>query len=60
MLFEEPYLYVAQDGNYGDPHGLLIVDTADWTSDDWYDLEMTKDQERVTKALEINKNKEVK
>lgn len=27
--------YIAQDGSYGDAHGLVIVDTTAWSDADW-------------------------
>lgn len=27
--------YFATDGSYGDAEGLVVVDTSDWTDDEW-------------------------
>ena len=31
--------YFAEDGNYGDANGIVIVDTTKWTEADWDKLE---------------------
>ena len=28
-------MYIANDGSYGDADGIVILDTAGWTGDDW-------------------------
>lgn len=32
---DKNYTYFAVDGSYGDANNILVVDTTDWTEDDW-------------------------
>ena len=45
--------YFAQDGNYGDATELIIVDTTNWTEDDWLLIEDATDSERADMAERI-------
>ena len=45
--------YFAMDGNYGDSHGLVIINTSAWTQEDWDAIEMAGDYDRIVVALEI-------
>lgn len=54
-------MYIARDGSYGDADGILLVDTAAWTGDDWEDFNQAAEDEdsflMEDIALEINKRK---
>jgi len=45
--------YFALDGNYGDASGLTIIDTTDWTEQDFSHLEEVGDQDRPLAARAI-------
>jgi hypothetical protein len=45
--------YFAMDGNYGNAHGLVIIDTADWTDADWDRVENATDDDRFIVAVAI-------
>ena len=45
--------YFAMDGNYGDSHGLVVLDTSRWSDDNWDAIENSPDEERIIIALEI-------
>lgn len=45
--------YFAMDGNYGDSHGLVTLDTSAWTQENWDAIEMASDHDRISVALEI-------
>jgi hypothetical protein len=45
------YTYFAEDGNYGDASGLVIVDTSDWTEEQWQMIEGTSDGFRPVRAF---------
>lgn len=45
--------YFATDGNYGDANGLVLVDTTNWTEDDWLLIEDAHDSERADMAERI-------
>lgn len=38
--------YFSQDGNYGDADALLVVDTTDWTNEDWDEIDEAPDYDR--------------
>lgn len=42
--------YIAADGNYGDAGSLAIVDTTDWTDEDWGALDEESDWNRPETA----------
>lgn len=49
--------YFAEDGNYGDATGILVVDTTNWLGRDWVQIEDSTDSTRLTTARAIhNKN----
>lgn len=45
--------YFAMDGNYGDSHGTIIIDTSAWTADDWDAIENASDHDRIVVATTI-------
>lgn len=45
--------YFAMDGNYGDAHGTIIIDTSAWTADDWDAIESASDHDRIVVATTI-------
>ena len=44
--------YFAADGNYGSADGLVLVDTSNWTEEQWQMIEDTSDSFRPTRARE--------
>jgi len=46
-------LYVAEDGNYGDAHNMLLVDASNFTPEDWDALNYVGDTDRQFEATEI-------
>jgi hypothetical protein len=46
--------YFAVDGNYGDASGLTIIDTTDWTEEDFTHIEEVRDQDRPLAARAIS------
>ena len=51
--------YFAVDGNYGNADGIVIVDTASWTEDDWQVIDEAGDRDRASVALALAKLDEV-
>lgn len=47
--------YFAADGNYGDALDLVVVDTADWSDEDWALIDEAFDGDRPKIAEEITK-----
>lgn len=47
--------YFAEDGNYGDANGLVVIETTRWTELDWEDIEMSSDESRPATAETISK-----
>jgi hypothetical protein len=45
--------YFAGDGNYGAADRVAIVDTGEWSEDDWLELEEAYDLDRMDVALKI-------
>ena len=45
--------YFAMDGNYGDSHGVIIIDTSTWSQEDWDAIEMAGDYDRIVVATNI-------
>ena len=45
--------YLALDGNYGVAHGLIVIDTAQWTDDDWDLIDNASDYDRFSVAITI-------
>lgn len=46
--------YFAEDGSYGDAKGMVIVNTQDFTEDDWMTLEIILEEYRPNYALELS------
>lgn len=42
--------YFAQDGNYGSADGITVVDTEEWTDEDWQAIDECLDDERPWQA----------
>lgn len=55
-LAEVAVSYFAEDGNFGDADGLVVIETTKWTDNDWEELESASDWERP-KTAEIISNK---
>lgn len=51
-------LYVAADGNYGDAYGMALVDTTGWDAADYERLDEATDEDRISVAEAIAKEKE--
>jgi hypothetical protein len=47
--------YFAADGSYGCSHGLSVMDTSQWTDEDWYRIDEASDGNRVDIAREIHR-----
>lgn len=45
--------YFASDGSYGDAKDLIVLDTSEWTEDEWAIIENARDSERVRLAYEL-------
>jgi hypothetical protein len=45
--------YFALDGNYGEAHGMVVIDTTKWSEDDWTQIEEASDSERAQVALDL-------
>jgi len=46
--------YFAADGSYGEATDMIIVDTTDWTNDDWELIEFSADMERSNVAQRLS------
>ena len=46
--------YFAEDGSYGNSNRLFVVDTTQWTLEDWTEVELAFDSERIEMAKEIS------
>lgn len=46
--------YFAADGNYGSAEGLVIVDTSDWTEEEWDAIDAARDSERPAIASQLS------
>jgi len=46
--------YFAGDGNYGAADRVVIVDTAEWSEDDWLEIEDSWDGDRIDTAIKID------
>lgn len=42
--------YFSNDGSYGSAEDMVILDTSDWTADDWDVIEYSTDMHRVEAA----------
>lgn len=45
--------YFAADGNYGSADNLALVDTDEWTNEDWQDVDEAGDNDRLDVAKRI-------
>jgi hypothetical protein len=45
--------YFAEDGSYGDAERLVVMDTSDWTDEEWQKIEEASDWERPAIAQDI-------
>lgn len=61
---ERTVAYFAEDGNYGDANGMVVMETTFWSADDWDIIEQTSDEDRpvvarlLTESYESNANHE--
>lgn len=46
--------YFATDGNYGDSAGMVLLDTSDWTDEQWDEIEEASDYDRVNVAIKLS------
>lgn len=51
--------YFAADGNYGNAKDLVIVDTSDWTEDEWADIDFAIDANRPLIAISLSTSRKV-
>lgn len=49
--------YISSDGNYGSTEEIAIVDTSEWTEDDWARLDEVSDWDRPALAVVISRSK---
>ena len=47
--------YFASDGNYGSAVDLSIIETSEWTAQDWQRIENASDSERDIVARQIDR-----
>lgn len=52
---ERASTYFATDGSYGTAHNLEIIDTSEWTDEDWAEVENATDDTRADTASAIAK-----
>jgi hypothetical protein len=45
--------YFALDGNYGNADGIVLVETDDFSVEEWLEIEEASDNERANMAVEI-------
>ena len=45
--------YFAEDGNYGNAEGLVIIRTDNWTDDDWDYIVLAQDWDKPRVARDI-------
>ena len=45
--------YFAGDGSYGNADKLFVADTTQWTLEDWEEIEMAGDSDRLDVAEEL-------
>ena len=45
--------YFASDGNYGDANGIVLIDTSEWTEDEWEEIDGMTDSERYEFVLAL-------
>lgn len=46
--------YFTEDGGYGDGNYAIIIDTDQWTEDDWQSIEDCTENERLELAQQIH------
>lgn len=46
--------YFAADGSYGNAADLIILDTSDWSTDEWEIIDEVRDIDRVRVAYELS------
>lgn len=51
--------YFAANGSYGDSRGLVLVDTNNFTDEDWQDIEICPDSTRLPLAATIAKQRDL-
>ncbi len=51
--------YFAIDGNYGNADGIVIVETSEWSEDDWQAIENAGDADRASVAYALAKSDEM-
>lgn len=49
--------FFSTDGSYGDATDILVVDTSNWTDEDWRDIDDASDMTRLDIAIEIAKRR---
>ena len=47
--------YFASDGSYRDAEGIIVVDTTDWTEDEWSLINDAPDSERAAVAAQLER-----
>jgi len=45
--------FFSLDGSYGDANNLFVTDTTQWTLEDWEEIEMARDSDRMEVAEEL-------
>jgi hypothetical protein len=53
LIPEKASTYFATDGSYGTAHNLEIIDTSEWTDEDWAEVENATDDTRADTASAI-------
>lgn len=46
--------YFALDGSYGEADRFVLLDTTDWTEENWNDIENATDNQRIDVATAID------
>lgn len=46
--------YFASDGNFGDAEGMVMVDTTDWTEEEWEIIENARESDRAEIASQLS------
>jgi len=49
-------LWVSDEGTYG-TNGLVLIDTENWTDEDWAELEESRDWDRFQTAIDISEKR---
>lgn len=47
--------YFAADGKYGDAENLIVIDTTDWTEDEWATIQYSPEKERAQIAQDLSR-----